>query len=111
MTIYIVQGRYSQQGLKGLVDKPEDRGAEVKALVERHGGRLLGYYVTLGEYDWMTISEGADPVSLLGSLAVAGATGAFTDMKTTIAYTSAEAKQAFEMAHSASGKFRAPGAA
>ena len=34
MTIYIVQGRYSQQGLKGLVDRPEDRQAEVKALVE-----------------------------------------------------------------------------
>jgi len=111
MTIYIVQGRYSQQGLKGLVDRPEDRQAEVKALVERHGGRLLGYYVTLGEYDWMTISEGADPVSLLSSLAVAGSTGAFTDMKTTIGYTSADAKKAFDMAHVASSQFRAPGAA
>ena len=28
MTIYIVQGRYSQQALKGLVAKPEDREAE-----------------------------------------------------------------------------------
>lgn len=109
MTIAIVQGRYTQQGLKGMVDRPEDRMSEVKALIERGGSKLLGYYVTLGEYDWMAISEGDDLVNLLGTLAVSGSGGGLSDLKTTIAFTSADAKRAFEFAHETVAKFRQPG--
>ena len=110
MAIYITQGKYSASALKGLVNRPEDRLEQVRGLIERGGGKLLGYYVTLGEYDWMTIYENDDPLGPLAGLAISGATGAFSDMKTVRAYTSAEAKQAFDQAHGETGKFKAPGA-
>ncbi len=48
MPIFISQGRFSQSAMKGMVVRPEDRAEEVTKLVERAGGKLLGYYVTFG---------------------------------------------------------------
>ena len=109
MTIYITTGRYTAKAIAGMMAKPEDREAEVRALIERSGGKLLGYYITFGEYDWMTIAEGATDVAVMSSLITAGASGAVTDTKTTIAVTSAQAKEAFELAQKSAGQFRPPG--
>ena len=38
MSIYITQGRYTQQAIKGMIANPEVRLAEVKALIERAPG-------------------------------------------------------------------------
>jgi len=104
------QGKYTQKAMKGLVANPEDPHKEVKGLIERSGVKLLSYYVTMGEYDWITIFENSDPIAALSGLAVAGAGGGLTDMKTTLAFTAADAKEAFVMANKAAEKFRAPGA-
>ena len=109
MTIYIVQGRYSQQALKGLVAKPEDREAEVRKLIEGGGGKLLSYYMTFGKYDFMLITEGKSEEDLLTSLAVAAAGGGVTDVCTTTAMTTASAKKAFERANKLAGSFRSAG--
>ncbi len=66
MAIYITQGKYTGAAIKGLLAKPEDREKEVRALIERNGGKLVAYYITFGEYDWMTVSENADPLSVMG---------------------------------------------
>lgn len=110
MTVFITQGRYTNQALKGLVAKPEDRMAEVKALIERGGGKLIAYYITFGEYDFLTIAEGSDPISTFASLAVTGASGSVTDLRTTLGFTSAEAKQAYEKANKAASQFHPAGA-
>lgn len=109
MTIYITQGRYTQQALKGLIDKPEDRATEVRKLFERSGGKMLAYYVTFGDYDFLTISEGSDPIATFAALATAGAGGGVSGLKTTVALTTAEAKQGFEMANKAAAQFRSAG--
>ena len=75
MTIYITQGRYSQQAMKGLVAKPEDREAEVRKLIESSGGKLLSYYMTLGEYDFLLITENKYEEDALSPIAVAGVFG------------------------------------
>jgi len=109
MAIYITQGRYTGAAIKGLLAKPEDREKEVRALVERNGGKLLGYYITFGEYDWMTISENADPLSVMGMVATAGATGTVSDMKTTLAFTGADARNALAKVAASASAFRAAG--
>ena len=109
MPIFITQGRYSQQGLKGLVAAPEDRQEPVKQLFESAGGRLISYYMTFGEYDFLIISEAPDERAMLSVLATAGAGGGVTDLKTTLAVTTAEAKEAFTAASRAAAQFRSAG--
>jgi uncharacterized protein with GYD domain len=109
MPIFITQGRYTQQAMKGMVAKPEDRAEEVRNLFERAGCRLTGYYMTFGEYDFMTIAEAPDVQSMLGVLLVAGSGGGVTDLKTTLAVTTAEAKQAFGAAGKSVSQFRSAG--
>jgi uncharacterized protein with GYD domain len=109
MTVYITQGRYTHQGLKGLVNKPEDRDAEVRKLVESAGGKLLSYYITFGEFDFLLVTEGADPVATFSTLAIAGAGGSVTDLRTTIGLTTAEAMRGYEMAKTGATQFRSAG--
>ena len=109
MSVYITQGRYTQQALKGMVENPEDRQAEVKALFRRGGGKMLSYYMTFGEHDFLIIAEMPDEAAMLSVLAVAAAGGGVTDLKTTLAMTTARAKEALASAHDAAGKFHSAG--
>ena len=109
MTVYIIQGRYTHQALKGLVNKPEDRETEVRKLVERAGGKLLSYYITFGEFDFLLVTEGPVPVATFSTLAIAGAGGSVTDLRTTIGLTTAEAMRGYEMANKGAAQFRSAG--
>ncbi|MBF9233520.1 GYD domain-containing protein [Microvirga alba] len=110
MPIFITQGRFTPQALKGMLAKPEDRAEAVGQLFAKSGGRLIAYYMTFGEYDFLTISEG--PLEGAPTAAViVGASGAVTDLKTTVAFTSAEMKTAFTNAGSITASFRPAGAA
>jgi uncharacterized protein with GYD domain len=111
MTIYITTGRYTSQAMSGMLAKPEDREAEVRGLVERAGGKLLGYYITFGDADWMIISENSSEVAVMSALVIGGASGAASDIKTTIALNSTQAKEAFERAQKSAGQFIAAGRA
>jgi len=57
MPIYITQGRYTREAIKGMIVKPEDRADAVARILSKIGGRLLGYYLTFGEYDFLAIAE------------------------------------------------------
>lgn len=111
MPIFITQGRFTGQAMKGMVAKPEDREQQVAGLMSRAGGRLISYYVTMGEYDWICIAEGNDPVSVLSALAVAAAGGGVSDMKTVLAFSSADAMEAFSRANKTAAAFRSAGQA
>ena len=55
MSIYVLRGRYSSEALKGMIASPEDREAAIAKVVEKAGGRLLSYYLTFGDDDWLVI--------------------------------------------------------
>ena len=109
MPIFITQGRYTQQAMKGLVSKPEDRNEEVRQLFDRAGCRLVNYYMTFGEYDFLIISDAPDAKAILSVLAVASAGGGVTHVKTTLAVTTADAKEAFASANKSASQFRSAG--
>ena len=56
--LFIAQGRFTQNAIKGMLAKPEDRAEMVRQLFAKSGGKLLAYYMTFGEYDFLTVSEG-----------------------------------------------------
>lgn len=109
MPLFITQGRFTHDAMKGMLANPEDRSTMVSQLFEKSGGKLLNYYFTFGEYDFLVVSEG--PLEGAASaLIVAAAGGGVTDMRTTIAMTAAEMKDAFTKAGNMTGGFRSAGA-
>lgn len=109
MSIYITHGNYTERGIKGLVDNPQDREGAVISLMESVGARLLKYYITTGEYDFMIITEGKNMSDLIAGLMIAGSTGGVTNLKTVEAMTTQEAKLSMEKAHAARANFHPAG--
>ena len=56
MATYIVLLKYTDQGALNIKESP-GRVAAAKGAVESAGGKWLGYYLTLGEYDGVAIAE------------------------------------------------------
>jgi uncharacterized protein with GYD domain len=101
MPIYITQGRYTRDAIKGMIIKPEDRADQVARLISKAGGKLIGYYLTFGEYDFLSIAEAPSDTTM----------AAITDLKTTVAMTSVEAKGAFAAASDLAPGFKSAGGA
>ena len=51
MPLFITQGRCTQDAVKGMLAKPEDRADALGELVAKAGGKLIAYYMTFAEYD------------------------------------------------------------
>ncbi len=56
MPIYICLMRLTDQGLKDIKNAPKRIEEAVKAL-EAMGGKLIGFYTVMGEYDYVGIAE------------------------------------------------------
>jgi uncharacterized protein with GYD domain len=108
MPLFITQGRFTQDAMKGMIARPEDRAEEVRKLYAKMGGKLLAYYFTFGEYDFLAVSEG--PIEDVATCAiVVDAGGGITGLKTTLAMTSADMKNAFAKAGPIAASFRSAG--
>ncbi len=109
MPIFITQGRFTREAVKGMIVRPEDRADAVSRLLTKAGGRLIGYYVTFGEYDFLTIAEAPSETQMAAVLLAAASGGGVTDLRTTLAMTSIEAKGAFAAAGDLAPGFRSAG--
>ena len=56
----LVQRRRDEQAARGGLAKPEDRHAVISRLCEQAGGKLVSLYFTLGQYDFMVVTEMPD---------------------------------------------------
>jgi uncharacterized protein with GYD domain len=109
MPIYITQGRYTRDAIKGMIVKPEDRADVVSRAVSRVGGRLIGYYVTFGDYDFLTICEAPDETHMMAVLLAAASGGGVSDLRTTVAVSSTDATGAFAAAADVAPAFKSAG--
>jgi uncharacterized protein with GYD domain len=62
MPTYVMLGKYSLEGLKGVSAKRSD---EARALIKQHGGELRAVYALLGEVDLVVIVELPDTASAM----------------------------------------------
>ena len=83
MTIYISRGRFTSDAVKGMVAKPENREEAVSKLCESVGGKLIGWYLTFGHHDWLSIAEFPDDRAAASAILAAAAGGSLTDIETT----------------------------
>jgi uncharacterized protein with GYD domain len=84
MPRYLHQFSYSQESLKVMVGKPQDRRAVAEELMAAAGGKLIDMYLSFGDYDGVVIAEYPSHVDAAAVAMAAGASGAFSQMKTTV---------------------------
>ncbi len=112
MTVYITQGRYTREAIEGMVNKPEDRAEAVAALAKAVGSKLIDYYVTFGEYDFLVVFDGGrgkTETDIMAALLAAAASGGVTNLKTTVAVRSKDAMKAMRVAKRVIKGFRPAG--
>ena len=111
MPLFITQGRFTSESIKNLLAHPEDRFDVVAKFAKKAGCKLLSYYVTQGDHDFLVIYEAANAQDAAAFILATAAAGSVTDVKTVGAMTTAEAKQAYAAAGKAAGSYVPPGKA
>lgn len=74
MPTYIALMRYTEQGIKAVKDSPKRREAAAKA-IEAMGGKLLHSYLTMGQYDVVSVIELPDDEAAAKMALVTGMLG------------------------------------
>ena len=111
MPIYILRGRFTPDAVKGMLAKPENREDAVAKLFKSTGGKLIGWYLTMGRHDWLAIGEFPNEKAAASAILAAAAGGSLSDIETTVAMTAKEAHATFEAASKAAKEFRSAGRA
>src|SRR6516164_3912618 len=105
----VTRGRFTHDFLKAIIGAPEDREPVVRKLIGDAGGKVISYYVTTGETDFLLISEANEAEAVLAALMAASAAGTISHVNTVRAWTAAEFKGMAEKAAKAAKSYRPPG--
>jgi uncharacterized protein with GYD domain len=59
MATYLLLGHYTHQGMEKIRGAPA-RIDTAREVIDKEGGKLLGWYVTMGQYDFAALLEAPD---------------------------------------------------
>jgi len=79
MPTYISLLKLTEQGIKSIKDAPARVDQAIKAM-EAGGGKFIGFYVVMGEYDYVVIAEAPSDEAMMTYLLALGSLG---NVKTT----------------------------
>ncbi len=74
MASFVVLGNFTDRGIKD-VKNVRRRVEATKEATQQVGGRMIFYYLTLGEYDFVSVVEVPDAEAATGVLLALGAQG------------------------------------
>jgi uncharacterized protein with GYD domain len=110
MPRYITFFSYTPDSAKSLIERPSDRTAAARALVESVGGTLEAFYWMQGKHDGLLIGNLPDGVAA-GALSVAvGASGALSDVETHQIFDGDEQAAIVKAAAAARAAYKPPSA-
>jgi uncharacterized protein with GYD domain len=109
MVRLVTRGRFTHDFVKAIVGAPEDREPVVRKLIGDAGGKVISYYVTTGETDFLLISEANEAKAVIAALMAASGAGTISHVSTSRAWTAAEFKGIAERAAKAASGYRPPG--
>ena len=105
MPKYLVEGAYTDEGLKGLIkDKASGRATAIQKAAQSLGGRLDEIYYTFGDTDLILILDLPDNVSI-AAFAITAASSGLIRVKTRPLLTVEEVDKAV----GTDVQYRAPG--
>ena len=81
MPKFITFFSYTGASAKAMIERPSDRSAAAKGLVESLGGTLEAFYWMQGKHDGFLISSVPDGVAASALAAAVGATGAIVGVE------------------------------
>ncbi len=79
MATYVVLSKLTDEGRKTLKSKPE-RVKEVNAEISKMGAKVLHQFALLGKYDFLTVLEAKDNVSIAKIMVELGSRGTLETM-------------------------------
>ncbi len=100
MAFYLVQFAYTAEALGTMAKNPQDRSVPVRDLVQKIGGRLIGFYFCFGEYDGVALVELPDDSAATALALAAVSPGHIKAYKTTKLFTVEETMEAMRKAGS-----------
>jgi len=106
---YMTGFDYEGQAWRLMVERPEDREAAARAVVEAAGGRLLSWYWMFGKHDGMLIFEAPSDEAAAAVLAAVAASGRVKRLQTSRLLTSDEARGAMALAKDLATAYAPPG--
>jgi uncharacterized protein with GYD domain len=74
MPTYIILGKFTDQGIRGIREGPQRREA-ARQRMEQMGGRMLSAYNTFGAYDLVITAEFPDEATAMAYLLQSGEQG------------------------------------
>jgi uncharacterized protein with GYD domain len=106
MTHYMFQVSFTPEAWAKMVAAPQNREQAIRPVIEKLGGKLIGYWFAFGESDALVIVQMPDNVSAAATSLAATAGGAVKSLKTTVLMSVDETMQAMRKAGAAG--YRAP---
>lgn len=93
MPSYLVQASYTSDALAALIATPQNRTEVVKKAVKKLGGKLIGSWLSFGDYDVVLIIEMPDNVSAAALAMGAAGGGSLKSIRTTPLLSAEEAME------------------
>ena len=107
MSFYLMRFSYTPEAWARLIKKPEDRREIARAIVEKLGGRLHGFWYSFGQQDGFVLIEAPNNISAAAFSVGISAGGALRSAETTVLLT---VEETIEMLGTAQGlPYRPPG--
>ena len=108
MPRFITFFSYTAESMKAMVERPSDRPAAGKALVESLGGTQEAFYWMQGEHDGFLISNVPDGVAAAALSAAVGAAGAVERIVTHQIFDGGEQAEIVRQADAARKAYKPP---
>jgi uncharacterized protein with GYD domain len=105
----VTRGRFTRDYAQGLLAVPEDREPAIRKLIEGAGGKLVSFYFTTGDADFLLVAETNEAESLIAALLATAAAGMISDVTTSRAWTAGEFKAVADKASKVASLYRPPG--
>jgi uncharacterized protein with GYD domain len=83
MSSYLIQVSYTNEAVKKLIAKPEHRHEVIQKAEEELGGKLIGLWLSFGDYDVVVLAELPDNAAAAGLALAVAAGGSCKTVKTT----------------------------
>jgi uncharacterized protein with GYD domain len=105
---YLIRAKLSQDAVRALLAKPQDRKAAVSRLIERLGGTLHEYFFAFGDSDIVLLIELPGNVDAAAAALVVSASGSVAGTETTVLVSMDDAVAAMKTAGEAVGTYAPP---
>jgi uncharacterized protein with GYD domain len=102
----MLQASFTSEAWAKMLSEPQNREQAIRPVIEKLGGKLVGYWFAFGESDAIVIIQMPDNVSAAAASLAAAAGGAVKSVKTTPLMSVEEGMQAMRKAGGAG--YRAP---